>query len=86
MNWAKFKWEVLDLLGYVFCEASIQWWERFDDTPLEDYPTRWNNITYLIGVPSYRLGCFFYSFQDDEAAGVTFTPVPMDYEDEDASR
>jgi hypothetical protein len=66
---AKVKWEILDLLGYVFCEVSIRWWDLFDDTPLEGYPTRWNTITYLIGVPSYRAGCFFYGLQDDNENG-----------------
>ena len=71
MNLARVKWEILDWLGYIFCEASIRWWDLFDDgSTIEEYPTRWETFIYSIGVPSYRIGCFFYSFQDDEAAGV----------------
>ena len=69
MKVAKFKWEVLDLIGYIFCEASIRWWDIFDDgSNIEAkiyYPTRWDKLVYLIGVPSYRVGCFFYNLQDD---------------------
>lgn len=82
MKLARVKWEILDLLGYIFCEASIRWWDLFDDGPLVDYPTKWNTITYLIGVPSYRVGSFFYSLQDDEAAGVTVTVIDVEYDDE----
>ncbi|MBC8410906.1 MAG: hypothetical protein H8E12_19650 [Rhodobacteraceae bacterium] len=74
MNLSKIKWEILEWLGYVFCEASIRWWYLFDDgSDLERrccYPTRWEMVTYSIGVPSYRIGCFFYNLQDDEAAGI----------------
>lgn len=82
MKLARLRWEILDLLGYVFCEASFRWWGLFDDTPLEDYPTRWDTITYLIGVPSYTVGCFFYNLQDDDAAGVTVTPTGVEYDDD----
>ena len=63
--WAKIRWETLELLGYIFCEISLQWWNRFDNTPLMSPPTLWNKITYLIGVPLYRMGCFFYNMQED---------------------
>ena len=74
MTLAKFKWEVLDFFGYVFCEASIRWWDIVDDgSDLENKvyrPTCWDRMTYLVGVPSFKIGCFFYNLQDDEAAGV----------------
>ena len=86
MNLAKIKWEILDLLGYVFCEASFRWWSIFDDgSDLErkiSYLTRWEMLTYSIGVPSYKIGCFFYGLQDDEAAGYGFEIV----EENDESR
>ena len=71
MKIARLKWKALECLGYVFCEASFRWWNIFDDgSELErkiSHPTRWERITYLIGVPSYRVGCFFYELQDNEA-------------------
>lgn len=74
MTLSRVKWEILDCLGYVFCEASIRWWDLFDDgSALEErccYPTRWEMLTYSIGVPSYRIGCFFYGLQDDKAIGI----------------
>jgi hypothetical protein len=79
MNLAKIKWEILDLLGYVFCEASFRWWDMFDDgSDLEDkiyHPTHWERLTYFIGVPSHRVGCFFYNLQNDEEAGVIYEEV-----------
>lgn len=69
MKLAKLKWGCLELIGYVFCEASFRWWNIFDDGSNVEhrlyYPTRWERLTYLIGVPSYRIGCFFYNLQDD---------------------
>lgn len=69
MSCAKLKWEVLDWFGYIFCEASFRWWNMFDDgSDLEDKiynPTVLGRITYWVGVPSYRLGCFLYNLQDD---------------------
>jgi hypothetical protein len=65
--WTKIKWEALELLGYIFCEISLKWWGLFDNTPLMSPPTLWNKITYLIGVPSYNVGCFFYNLQEDIA-------------------
>jgi hypothetical protein len=74
VNLSKIKWEILEWLGYVFCEASFRWWNIFDDgSDLErkiSHLTYCETVTYSIGVPSYRLGCFFYNLQDDEAAGI----------------
>ena len=64
---AKVKWEILDLLGYVFCEASFRWWNLADDEAFVGLsePTWKDQAVYWIGVPSYRIGCFFYNLQDD---------------------
>jgi len=74
MNLAKIKWEILDWFGYVFCEASFRWWDMFDDgSNLEDKvyrPTYFDRMTYLVGVPSFKIGCFFYGLQDNEAVEV----------------
>lgn len=76
MHLARIKWEILDWLGYVFCETSIRWWDLFDDgSNLEDHPTRWEMVTYAMGVPFYKIGCFFYGLQDYEAAGVEIVEV-----------
>jgi hypothetical protein len=83
MTLARFKWEILDWFGYVFCEAAFRWWDVFDDTPLHLYPTRRDTLVWLIGWPSYKIGCFFYSLQNDEAAGVTWSEVA---EEEDENR
>jgi hypothetical protein len=73
VDWRKLKWEVLDLTGYIFCEASIWWWDIFDDgSDIENriyYPAPWEQLTYLLGVPSYKIGCFFYNLQDDSVWG-----------------
>ena len=63
--WPKFKWQVLDWLGYIFCEMSMRWWDKFDNSPLIGPLTFWNKVTYYVGLPSYNLGCFFYNLQDD---------------------
>jgi len=78
---ARAKWEILEWLGYIFCESSFRWWNLFDDTPVEQHPTRWDVVTYLVGVPTFKIGCFFYNLQDDEAAGVIYKRV--DYEEEE---
>ena len=75
MKLARVKWEILDCLGYVFCETAFRWWDIFDDTQTQDYPSRKDMLVSLIGNPLYKTGCFFYSLQDYDAAGVTYTKV-----------
>ncbi len=68
--WAKIKWEVLDFLGYIFCEASFRWWEMMDDgSDLERKvykPVLIDHMTYWVGVPSFKIGCFFYNLQNED--------------------
>jgi len=90
VNYTKLKWEALDLLGYIFCEASFRWWNIFDDgSDLErkiSHPTRWERITYWVGVPSYRVGCFFYNLQDDNFYPSATVVETEEGEDSDESR
>jgi hypothetical protein len=61
----RFKWEVLDCIGYVFCEFSFRWFDRFD-VPFDEADWRWyHRVNYFIGSASYGTGCFFYGLQDD---------------------
>ena len=76
MKWAKVKWEVLDFIGYAFCEFTFQWFDRIGDVPWEEEDWRWyHRVYYFIGSAPYRVGCFFYDMQDDEAAGVVWEDV-----------
>ena len=71
MTLARFKWEVLDWIGYVFCEFTFRWFDYTDDVPWLEEDWRWyHHAQYFIGNVPYRIGCFFYGLQDDEAAGV----------------
>jgi len=71
MTFARFKWEILDWIGYVFCEFTFQWFDRMGDVPWDEEDWRWfHHIYYFIGCIPYRIGCFFYNLQDDKAAGV----------------
>jgi len=78
----RIKWEILDWLGYIFCEASFRWWNIFDDgSDLErkiSYLTRWEMLTYGIGIPSYKIGCFFYGLQDNETPEVDVEVINED--------
>ena len=56
--------EILDQLGYILCEASFRWWNWFD-VPAHQWKRR-HNVLFWLGRPSYRLGCFFYSLQDND--------------------
>jgi hypothetical protein len=59
----------------------------FDDGSDLEYkiyhPTLWDRITYWIGVPSYRLGCFFYNLQDDTLWMVHVARKNAEAEDDD---
>ena len=71
MTIARFKWEVLDCIGYMFCEFTFRWFDYIGDVPWADEDWRWyHHVYYFIGNVPYRVGCFFYNLQDDEAAGV----------------
>ena len=68
---SRVKWEVLVFIGFVFCEASFRWWSIMDDgSDLEHkvYEPTWKDrVVYWIGVPSYRIGCFFYNLQEPDS-------------------
>jgi len=71
MTLAKFKWEVLDCIGYVFCEFSFRWSNYTGDAPWDEVRRHgWvSSALDFIGSASYGIGCFFYNLQDDEVAG-----------------
>ena len=67
MTLDRFKWEVLDYTGYVFCEFAFRWFDVFDGPIPGDEDYRWYHcVPNFIGRTSYRIGCFFYGLQDDK--------------------
>ena len=77
MKWTKFKWEALELVGFVFCECTFQWFDRIGDVPWDEEDWQWyHRIYYFIGVAPYKIGSFFYNLQDEQ-------PQELDYEDDD---
>tara|TARA_Y100000310_G_scaffold330521_1_gene402338 strand:- start:29 stop:229 length:201 start_codon:yes stop_codon:yes gene_type:complete len=52
--------KVAEWLGYVFCEISFLWFEKFD-VPYRGKDWRWyHRIVYFIGGKFYSIGCYFY--------------------------
>ena len=52
-------------LGYIFCEFSFRWFDRFD-VPLsevdEEDLTPLQRLSYFIGSKPYGWGVYFYNF------------------------
>ena len=68
--WKKIKWELLDFIGYVFCEYSFQWFDVFDFPANGDDNYKWyHGPSNFIGGVFYKTGCFFYGIQDDKYPG-----------------
>jgi hypothetical protein len=61
------RWAVLDILGYIFCGFALQWWKLFGCDQVTPQTFSYvRKVFYFIGIPSYRLGCFFYGLQDHD--------------------
>lgn len=65
MKWANIRWGILDMLGYILCGISLWWWKLFNCNLAKPHSFSYiRSALYFIGIPSYKLGCFFYGLQD----------------------
>ena len=54
-------------LGYLFCEFSFRWFDRFD-VPYLDEDWRWyHRVVYFVGRVPYSVGCYFYNVTEQES-------------------
>ena len=55
---------MFEYLGWLFCEGSFRWFDRFS-VPYDEREWRWyHRVNYSIGSLSYGLGCWCYA-QDE---------------------
>lgn len=67
MSLTELRWEVLDCLGYVFCEFAFRWYDCMGDIPWHEEDWRWfHHVGCFIGGVSYSVGCFFYGLQESQ--------------------